>query len=115
MATSNTNISLSSLDPNFLKQQMASWFASQTIFTDYNYSGSNLNVLEDILARNTFINSFLMNMTFSESFLDSAQLRDNLISRSKELNYIPFSMVSSTTTVNIAIQTANLINIEIPI
>lgn len=115
MATSNTNISLSSLDPNFLKQQMASWFASQTIFTDYNYSGSNLNVLEDILARNTFINSFLMNMTFSEASLDSAQLRDNVISRSKELNYIPFSMVSSTTTVNIAIQTANLINFEIPL
>ncbi len=114
MTTPNTNISLTSLDPNTLKQQMASWLSTQSVFTDFNYKGSNLNVLEDLLSRNTFLNSFLMNMTYSEAFMDSAQLRDSVISRAKELNYVPYSMVSSTTTVNIAIQTANLTNFEIP-
>lgn len=111
----NNNILLTSLDPDTLKSQSINWFQTQSVYRDYNFKGSNINVLLDILSRNTFLNSFFLNMAFSEGFLDSAQLRDSLISKSKELNYIPYSMKSSSTSLNLTFQTANLIFFEIPV
>jgi hypothetical protein len=111
----NTNINLTSLDPNTLKSQMVTWFQNDSIFRDYNFSGSNINVLMDVLARNDFLLAFFLNMTFSEGFNDSAQLRDSLVSKAKELNYIPYSMKSSTTSLNITLNTnGNNTSFEIP-
>lgn len=110
----NTNITLTSLDPDTLKTNQINWLQNQSIFRDYDFSGSNMNVLLDVLARNTFINSFYMNMSFSERFNDSAQLRDSLVSKAKELNYIPYSMSSASTSLNITIQANNINTFEIP-
>jgi hypothetical protein len=108
------NISLGSLDPNTLKSQMISWFQNQSIFRDYNFTGSNINVLLDIFSRNTFLNSFFLNMAFSESFNDSAQLKDSLVSISKMLNYVPYSVSSSTTSLNLTMSAPSLNILEIP-
>jgi hypothetical protein len=110
----NNNIILTNLDPDSLKAEYITWLQNQSVFRDYNYSGSNINALLDIFARNTFLYSFFLNMTFAEGYNDSAQLRDSLVSKAKELNYIPYSMKSAETTLNINIQTANLTSFQIP-
>lgn len=64
---------------------------SKEQFKDYDFEGSNLSVLLDILAYNTYQNNFISNMAISESFLDSAQLKNSVVSHAKELNYLPQS------------------------
>ncbi len=112
-SNSNISIPLTSLDPDTLKSLMTTWFQNQSTFKDYLFSGSNLNVLMDILSRNTYLLSFFMNMVFSEGFNDSAQLRDSLVSKAKDLNYIPYSMKSSTTSLQITLNAPTNI-VEIP-
>lgn len=107
MATSNTNFSLSSLDPDTLKQSLIEFLQSNPLFKDFNYKGPNISLLLDILSRNSFLNSFLVNMAFAESQLDSAQLRDSVVSHSKPLGYIPSSMTSSVGYVDLTIQTTS--------
>lgn len=91
----NSSLALTSLDFNTLKSNFVNYLKSQTIFKDYDFNDSNLNVLLDVLSYNSFLNSFYLNMTFSEMFLDSAQKIDSVISHAKELNYIPKSYTSS--------------------
>jgi hypothetical protein len=88
---------------------------NQQQFADYNFDGANINVLLDILSYNSYLNAFYLNMAISESFLDSAQLRNSIISRAKELNYIPRSFKSSKATVNVSFtQTPNTNIFTIP-
>ncbi len=99
----NSSINLVDLDFNALKASFKDYLASQSRFKDYNFEGSNISVLLDVLAYNTYLNSFYLNMVASEMFLDSAQLRDSVVSHAKELNYLPRSFVSSVANVNISI------------
>ena len=87
----NTSISLASLDFDTLKSELKTFLSSQSAFKDYDYEGSNMNVLLDVLSYNTFMNAFYLNMTTAEMFLDSAQLRSSVVSHAKELNYTPRS------------------------
>lgn len=80
------------------KEQLKTFLKGQSKFLDYDFDGSNMNVLLDILSKNTFQNNFYTNMAFSEMFLDSAQLRDSVVSHAKELNYLPKSIQSSKAT-----------------
>ena len=105
---SNSSLSLTSLDFDLLKQNFISFLGSQTIFKDMDFSGSNINVLLDILAYNTYLNSFYLNMIGAEAFLDTAQLRDSVVSIAKELNYIPRSARSSVATLNLTFNTSGL-------
>lgn len=102
----NSSINLVDLDFNVLKNSFKDYLASQARFKDYNFEGSNISVLLDVLAYNTYLNSFYMNMVASEMFLDTAQLRDSVISHAKELNYLPRSFRSAYANVNIAITPA---------
>ena len=111
----NTNIALSSLDPDTLKQSFITFLMSQNQFKDYNYSGPNISVLMDLLARNTYLNSFYINMGYAESQLDSAQLRDSVVSKAKELNYVPSSVTSSFAVVNVSISTTSGNTFELPL
>lgn len=86
-----------------LKENLKNYLKSQSRFKDYDFEGSNMNVLLDVLAYNTMLNNLYSNMTFSEAFLDSAQLRDSVVSRAKELNYLPRSRVSSRAYVNLTL------------
>ena len=111
----NSSINLVDLDFNSLKSSLKSHLTSQARFQDYNFDGSNMNVLLDLLAYNTYLNTFYMNMVASEMFLDSAQLRDSIVSHAKELNYLPRSFRSAQANVNIAITpSTNVTSVVIP-
>jgi len=104
----NSSFNLTSLDFDTLKSSLQTYLQSQTIFQDYDFTGSNMNVLLDVLSYNTYLNSFYLNMVAAESFLDSAQLRDSVVSHAKELNYIPSSATSAEAVVNLSFDTTGI-------
>lgn len=101
----NTSINLVNLDFTSLKESLKTYLKTQNVFKDYDFEGSNINVLLDVLSYNTYMNTFYLNMIGNEMFLDSAQLRESVISRAKELNYTPRSFKSARATVTLTIQT----------
>lgn len=86
---------LTEIDFFELKQEFINFLSSQEQYKDYNFQGSNLNVLMDVLSYNTHYNQFYNNMVLSEMFLDTAQLKNSVVSHAKELNYLPASPKSS--------------------
>ena len=106
----NTTTNLINLDFDSLKTGLRRYLQQQDIFKDYDFTGSNMNVLLDILSYNTFHNAFYLNMIGNEMFLDSALTRDAVISHAKELNYTPRSFRSARAVVNLDIQTDNETN-----
>jgi len=102
------NINLLNLDFDTIKESFKAYLKNQDTFKDYDFEGSNMSVLLDLLAYNTYLNSFYTNMVASEMFLDTAQLRDSLISHAKELNYLPRSFKSSEAVINISVNAGNL-------
>jgi hypothetical protein len=99
----NSSLSLTSLDFDGVKNNLKTYLKSQSTFKDYDFEGSNMNVLLDILSYNTYMNAFYLNMTAAEGFLDSAQMRSSVVSHAKELNYTPKSAKSAKAVVNISI------------
>jgi len=110
----NNSISLVNLDFDSLKTNLKKYLKTQTQFADYDFDGSNMSVLLDILTYNTHLNAFYMNMAVSEMFLDSAQLRNSIISRAKELNYVPRSAKSSEAQINVKFPQTGLSALSIP-
>jgi len=102
--TSNSSVNLLSLDFAGIKESLKTHLKNQAAFQDYDFEGSNMSVLLDVLAYNTFLNNFYVNMDISESFLDSAQLRESVLSRSKELNYVPRSARSSKANITVTFE-----------
>src|SRR5579859_1222351 len=98
----NAALSLTSLDVDALKADFIAFLQTQDRFRDYNFDGSNINVLLSVLAYNTFKNGFYLNMVASESFIDSAQMLSSMFSHAKELNYLPRSVRSSVANVNVS-------------
>jgi len=97
----NTSINLVDLDFASLKGSFKNYLRDQNQFKDYDFEGSNINILLDLLSYNSYKNAFYLNMLLSESFLDSAQLRNSILSHAKELNYLPRSARSSKAKVRI--------------
>jgi len=100
----NSSINLVGLDFDVIKNDFKSYLKSQDQFRDYDFDGSNMSVLLDILAYNTYKNAFYLNMAISESFLDSSQLEASVLSHAKELNYLPRSSRSSRCKVRVDFQ-----------
>jgi hypothetical protein len=96
-------LNTSELDFNTIKNNLKTYLKGQSQFTDYDFDGSNINVLLDVLSYNTYLNGFYLNMVGSEMFLDTAQLRESIVSHAKELNYIPRSRTSAVAYVDFAI------------
>ena len=88
------------LDFDTIKTNLKTFLNQQSEFTDYDFDGSGLNVLLDILAYNTHYNAYYLNMVANESFLDTALLRDSVVSHAKSLNYVPHSMKAPIATIN---------------
>ena len=84
-------LNVAELDFDTIKTNLKDYFGSQSEFTDHNFDGSAISVLLDILAYNTHYNAYYLNMLASESFLDSAQLRDSVIAKASMLGYVPKS------------------------
>lgn len=104
----NSSIILSNIDFDTHKNTLKQYLKSQDRFQDYDFEGSNMNVLLDVLSYNTFHNMFYLNMVGSEMFLDTAQIRDSVMSHAKELNYTPRSFKSAEANVNITITSNDL-------
>lgn len=113
---SNSSIILTQLDFNEYKTALKTYLTEQDEFKDYDFDGSNLSVLLDVLAYNTYQNAFYLNMIGNEMFLDSARLRDSVISHAKELNYLPRSFTSATAKIQLTVTPtdANKNSIVIP-
>jgi len=94
---------INELDFAAVKEQFIEHLRNQTQFKDYNFEGSNMNVLLDVLSYNTYMNNFYTNMAINEMFLDSAVIKNSVISHAKELNYLPRSRTSAKATVNVTI------------
>ena len=103
MASANTSLRVSDLDFNSIRDNLKTYLNSQSEFTDYNFEGSGLSVLLDILAYNTYYNSFYLNMVANEAFLDTSQIRQNILSQAKLINYIPASAHASEAMVSIRV------------
>lgn len=101
MATSNNSLRVTDLDFSSIKNNLIEFLKSQNTFSDYNFQGSGLSVLLDILAYNTYYNAFYLNMIANEAFLDTAQDRKNILSHAKLINYVPGSSKGAQSLVNI--------------
>ena len=86
---------ITNLDFNETKEALKTFLKNQNKFKDFDYEGSNINVLLDVLSYNTYYNNYYYNMAISEMFLDSATQRNSVLSHAKELNYLPTSRRSS--------------------
>lgn len=99
------SVSVTELDFDQIKKNLIDYFkTSDTPFKDWDYTGSNLNVLIDVLAHNTHYNAVLAHLAINESFIDSAQLRSNVVSAAKLIGYTPRSAISAKGTVDIEVQ-----------
>ena len=98
-----TKLNVAELDFDTIKTNLKGYFGSQSEFTDHNFEGSAISVLLDVLAYNTYYNSYYLNMLASESFLDSAQLRDSVVAKASMLGYTPRSARGSQAYVNLNI------------
>jgi hypothetical protein len=98
------NTPITELDFLTVKNQLKDYLKNQDRFKDYNFEGSNMSVLLDVLAYNTFQNNYYTNMAINEMFLDSAVLENSVVSHAKELNYLPRSAKSSKAIVRISFQ-----------
>lgn len=101
-------LNISELDFESIKQQFKDYLRNQTQFKDYNFEGSNMSVLLDVMAYNTFQNNFYTNMAINEMFLDSAVLRNSVVSHAKELNYLPRSRKSARAVVRVTINDSTI-------
>ena len=103
MAGANSTLQITELDFSALKNSLIAFLQSQNTIQDYNYQGSAMSVLLDILAYNTQYNAYYLNMVANEMFLDSAIQRESVVSHAKLLNYTPKSAISPTALVNITV------------
>ena len=93
-------VNFSNLDFDQVKTSLKDYLRSNSDFTDYDFEGSNLASILDVLAYNTYITSYNANMITNEVFIDSATLRENVVSLARNIGYLPRSRVASTATVS---------------
>lgn len=99
----NNTLSVSNLDYAGLQKDLIAFMRNYPQFKDYDFDGSNLRTLIDLMAYNTYINSFYTNMAINEMFIDTAVLRDSVVSHAKDLNYMPRSARSAQALVDIQV------------
>jgi len=97
----SNKIQTTELDFDAIKQSLKTYLSGQSEFSDYDFDGSGLNILLDVLAYNTHYNSLYLNLALNESFLDTASKRASVVSKAKELGYVPRSSRSSKAIVTV--------------
>ena len=102
MATSaNSYLRVTELDFEDIRDNLKSFLSTQTEFQDYDFEGSAISTLLDVLAYNTHYNAYYVNMLANEMFLDTAQQRESVVSKAKELGYVPVSAIGATANINL--------------
>ena len=92
------------LDFDQIKTQLKDYLRANSTFTDFDFEGSNFSVILNTLAYNTYINSFNANMVVNESFLDSATLRENVVSLARGIGYVPRSRTCSRASIKLDVE-----------
>jgi len=104
MATPSQRINVTELDFDQIKRNLIAYFQlTDSPFKDWDFSGSGLNILIDLLSHNTHYNAMLAHMAVNETFIDSAQLRPNVVSSAKLIGYVPASYSSPKANVTISV------------
>ena len=103
-----TTIRSTDLDFTTIKNNLKLSLKNNTEFKDFNYEGSGLSNLLDVLAFNTHYNALIANMALNESYLTTAQLRSSVVSLAEAIGYMPASKAASSATVNLSVNTGNL-------
>ena len=114
MAGANSNIQITDLDFNDIKTNLRNFLKSQNALKDYNFEGSALSVLLDILSYNTQYNAYYLNMVANEMFLDSAIQRESVVSLAKLLNYTPKSAIAPEATINVLVNQVTDASLTLP-
>ena len=98
-----SSFNVSELDFATIKDSIKAHFRSQSKYNDWDFNGSGLSVLLDVLAYNTHYNAMVAHLSLNETFLDSAQIRGNVVSHAKLLGYVPRSLASSKAVINVVV------------
>ena len=114
MAGANSQISLVGLDFDNIKSNLKTFLKSQDTFKDYNFEGSGLSILLDILSYNTQYNAFYLNMVANEMFLDTALQRSSVVSHAKLLNYTPSSSSAPSAFVDVVVNNVTSVSLTLP-
>ncbi len=108
MATvKSSNINITDLDFDQVEASLSEYLQGQDTLKDYNFQGSNISILTDLLAYSAHTAAFNANMVASEMFLDTAQIRKNVVSRAKELGYTPSSRTGAKATFDLTVNGVN--------
>ena len=99
------------LDFNTLRAQIKDYLRSNSNFSDFDFEGSNFSILIDTLAYNSYITAYNTNMAVNEAFIDSATLRENVVSLARNIGYVPRSKKSATAVVNFSVNVPTGANI----
>ena len=108
MAVNDTRLNVTEFDFDEVKNNLKIFLKAQTEFKDYDFEGSGMSSLLDVLAYNTHYLGFNANMLANEMFLDSASLRSSVVSHAKTLGYVPISARAATATVDVTLNTTAL-------
>ena len=95
------------LDFNTIRAQIKDYLRSNSNFSDFDFEGSNFSILIDTLAYNSYITAYNTNMAVNESFIDSATLRENVVSLARNIGYVPRSKKSAVATINFTVDVSN--------
>ena len=101
-------INFTNLDFEQIKITLRDYLQSNSEFTDYDFEGSNLSTILDVLAYNTYINSYNANMIANEVFIDSATLRENVVALARNVGYLPRSRKSSRASINFFVDVSEI-------
>ena len=114
MATvKSSQVNITDLDFDDIASNLKEYLKGQSTLKDYNFEGSNISLLIDLLAYSSHVSAFNANMVASELFLDTAQIRKNVVSRAKEIGYTPTSATASMATIDLQVNSP-LIGGEVP-
>ena len=103
MATTDKRLNVTELDFDNIKSNLKTFMRNQDEFTDYDFEGSGINALLDVLAYNTHYLAMNVNMAINEMFLDTASVRASVVSHAKTLGYTPNSVRAPSATVNVTL------------
>ena len=102
-------VNFSNLDFDLVKTTLKDYLQSNSNFTDYDFEGSNLSSILDVLAYNTYITSYNANMITNEVFIDSATLRENVVSLARNIGYVPRSRKAATANITFFVDCSNIV------
>ena len=100
-------VNFSNVDFDQIKESIKDYLRANSNFTDYDFEGSNLSTIIDTLAYNTYINSYNANMVTNEIFIDSATLRNNIVSLARNIGYVPRSRKASVANISFTVNASN--------